>query len=149
MRLRVKLTQDRFANPDELGKARLKAMELFLADFGRGKREGRYITASLPILPFDEKRFDLALCSHLLFLYSEQLSLDFHLKSIHELCRVAREVRIFPLLDLARNRSAYVDPICEQMEKQGHKVDICYVNYEFQRGGNQMMKISTVKDVGN
>ena len=140
---------ERFANPDDLGKARLKAMQLFLADFERGKLEGRYITASLPTLPFDDKRFDVALCSHLLFLYSEQLSLDFHLQSIQELCRVAREVRIFPLLDLARNKSVHIEPVGEHMQKLGYEVDICHVNYEFQRGGNHMMKISRLESVDN
>ena len=45
---------------------------------------------------FADREFDLALCSHLLFLYSEQLTADFHLASIRELCRVAGEVRVFP-----------------------------------------------------
>lgn len=46
------------------------------------------------------RSFDLAVCSHLLFLYSEHLSEDFHVESIKELCRVAGEARIFPLLEL-------------------------------------------------
>ena len=94
-------------------------------------------------------RFDLVLCSHLLFLYSEQLSLDFHLQSVQELCRVAQEVRIFPLLDLARDKSRHIEPVSEHMKRLGYKVDICRVNYEFQRGGNQMMKIGRVEGVVN
>ncbi len=139
----------RFADPDDSGKARLKAMELFIADFECGKQQGRYLTGSLPTLPFDDQHFDLALCSHLLFLYSEQLSLEFHLQSVQEMCRVAKEVRIFPLLDLARNRSAHVEPVCEHMKKKGYKVDIQQVDYEFQRGGNQMMKINSVEGLSN
>lgn len=139
----------RFANPDELGKARLKAMEIFLADFECGKQEGRYITGSLPTLPFEDNQFDLVLCSHLLFLYSQQLSKAFHLQSIQELCRVSKEVRIFPLLDLARNLSEHVEPICVEMTKLGYQVDILKVDYEFQRGGNQMMKIRHVEGVKN
>ncbi len=135
----------RFADPDDSGKARLQAMELFIADFECGKEQGRYLTGSLPTLPFDNQPFDLALCSHLLFLYSEQLSLEFHLQSVQELCRVAKEVRIFPLLDLARNRSVHVEPVCDHMTKQGYKVEIQRVDYEFQRGGNQMMKINSVE----
>src|SRR5262249_52875700 len=38
----------RFRGPDHLGECRLAAMRLFLADFEKGKREGRYLTASLP-----------------------------------------------------------------------------------------------------
>ena len=135
---------NRFANPDDLGKARLKAMELFLADFECGKQQGRYIIGGLPKLPFADQHFDLALCSHLLFLYSEQLSLDFHLQAVQELCRVGKEVRIFPLLDLARNTSIHVEPVRSHMTALGYKVEIEYVDYEFQRGGNQMMKINSV-----
>jgi hypothetical protein len=83
---------------EELGRVRLAAMEAFLADYPSGVRQGRYVEGHLPHLPFGDKQFDLAVCSHLLFLYSEQLSADFHVSSIRELCRVAREVRIFPLL---------------------------------------------------
>ena len=66
----------------------------------KGKAEGRYVTASLPSLPFENGQFDLALCSHLLFLYSAQLSLDFHRASIEELLRVASEVRAVPPSEL-------------------------------------------------
>ena len=42
----------------------------------------------------------MALCSHLLFLYSDHLDAAFHRAAIRDLCRVAGEVRIFPLLAL-------------------------------------------------
>ena len=65
---------------EELGRRRMTAMRRFIADYPRGKTENRYLAASLPELPFDDGAFDLALSSHLLFLYSEQLDLDFHLR---------------------------------------------------------------------
>jgi hypothetical protein len=82
----------------ELGRIHMSAMESFLKDFENGKMEGRYIAASLPQLPFNGKAFGMALCSHLLFLHSGQHSEEFHLMSIRELCRIAQEVRIFPVL---------------------------------------------------
>ena len=90
---------------EALGRTRRKAMDDFLDDYPGGVNEGRYIDAALPELPFLEKEFDLALCSHYLFLYSPHLSLDFHVGSIRELCRVAREVRIFPLLDQSSSKN--------------------------------------------
>ncbi len=77
------------------GATRLAAMENFLADYEAGKAAGRYIEGVLPSLPFADDSFDLALCSHLLFLYSEQLDADFHIAAVRELLRVARDVRIF------------------------------------------------------
>ena len=46
-----------FRDPDHLGECRLAAMRLFLADFERGKQEGRYAAASLSKLPFADIRF--------------------------------------------------------------------------------------------
>jgi hypothetical protein len=132
---------DIFKSPEELGKIRMKAMQEFLDDFTLGTAEGRYIAGKLPELPFDEKQFDLALCSHLLFLYSDQLSLEFHKEAVSELCRVAQEIRIFPLVTLAGNRSPYISDMEIHCNKYGHQVAIKTVPYEFQRGGNEMMII--------
>lgn len=82
---------DYFPDAQALGRARLRAMETFLADLGAGLAEGRYVPGALPSLGFADRQFSLALCSHLLFLYSAQLSLDFHLDAIAELLRVSSE----------------------------------------------------------
>jgi hypothetical protein len=128
-------------SPEELGQVRMEAMQEFLADYETGRKEGRYLPESLPSLPFGDNAFDLALCSHFLFLYTEQLSLDFHKKAIVEMCRVAREIRIFPLIDLDLNKSSHIPTICSELRKSGLTVEILKVPYEFQRGGNEMMRI--------
>jgi hypothetical protein len=128
----------------ELCDIRLSAMRKFLDDYELGKQQGRYIVAELPALPFDSGAFDIALCSHFLFLYSDRLSIEFHRKSVEQLCRVANEVRIFPLIDLDLKPSPYVQPIASGLEKDGFMVSIERVNYEFQRGGNKMLRI--IKD---
>jgi hypothetical protein len=134
-----------FRDPDHLGESRLAAMRRFVADFERGKREGRYVAASLPRLPFAGAEFSLALVSHLLFLYSDQLDLDCHLASVLDLLRVADELRIFPLLGLDRRLSRHVGPACEHLERAGFQVEVLAVEYEFQRAenhaGNRMMRI--------
>jgi hypothetical protein len=126
---------------DELRGLRMTAMDDFLNDYPSGKSQRRYIDAELPNLPFQDSSFDLALCSHLLFLYTAQLGEVFHRLAIREMCRVAREVRIFPLLALGATPSALVDPIVEECARWGFAVSIERVPYEFQRGGNQMMRI--------
>jgi hypothetical protein len=131
-----------FADPDALGRHRRATMNDFLADYEAGRHQGRYLTGALPTLDFADGVFDLALCSHLLFLYAEQLSYEFHLASVKEMCRVAREVRIFPLLDLAVQPSRHLVPLRCQLMDEGYRVKIVAVNYEFQRGGNQMMTVS-------
>jgi hypothetical protein len=126
---------------EELGRVRMEAMKVFLSDYPAGRKEGRYIEAGLPDLPFKDNAFDIALCSHFLFLYSGQLSEDFHIQSIKELCRVSSEARIFPLLELGAKKSRHLERIKERLVKDGLAVTIEKVPYEFQKGGNEMMRI--------
>lgn len=126
---------------EELGRVRMAAMRAFLDDFSSGKAEGRYVEAQLPALPFADASFDLALCSHFLFLYTIQLGEEFHRASILEMCRVATEVRIFPLLALGGRRSLHVDPSIEHLRGLGFEAVVVKVPYEFQRGGDEMMRI--------
>lgn len=128
-------------DPDALGEIRLTAMRRFIEDFPTGLAEGRYQVAELPSLPYTDHQFDLALCGHLLFSYSENLSLEMHRQSIRELCRVAREVRVFPVLTLNGDRSPWLDPIMAEWQSAGYVADLITVPYEFQRGGNQMLHI--------
>ena len=126
---------------EELGRIRMAAMKQFLDDYERGKIEGRYIYTELPLLPFTDKEFDIALSSHFLFLYSSNLSLDFHREAINEMVRVAREIRIFPLVDVNAVPSPYVEHIKKELVKKDYKVAIKKVEYEFQKGGNEILRI--------
>ncbi len=132
---------DSIGSVDELGRIRMAAMLDFLEDFPPGKVHGRYVVGELPALPFPESSFDLALCSHLLFLYSTQLGEWFHRAAIVELCRISAEVRIFPLLELGGQPSPFVDGNIKTLREAGFTVSIETVPYEFRRGGNQMMRI--------
>lgn len=129
---------------DELESIRMSAMAEFLKDYTKGKKEKRYIEALLPNLPFENKSFDLVLCSHFLFLYSEHFNLDFHIDSILEMCRVGKEVRVFPLLDLKGNRSGYLGPLVKRLEQDGYQCQIKRVDYEFQKDGNEMLRVTSI-----
>ena len=100
-----------FASVEELGRARMVSMERFLDDYDGGRKCGRYIPEELPLLRFEDKAFGLALCSHFLFLYTDLFSPAFHVDSIVEMCRVANEVRIFPLLSLGSSPSRHIIPV--------------------------------------
>lgn len=133
-------------SPERLGEVRRSAMNLFLEDFRLGPSEGRYAEGGLPALPFDDETFDLALCSHFLFTYSAQLSEGFHLASILELCRVAQEARIFPLLTSSVHApggvgqvSPHLGPVVDELEKRGYETRVERVPYEFQKGGDEML----------
>src|SRR4029453_17471623 len=85
-----------YGSREERDRMRAEAAEQFLVD--RAAHPQRYVAASLPQLPFDANRFELALCSHLLFTWSDQLDAAWHLAALRELTRVAAEVRGFPLV---------------------------------------------------
>ena len=136
-----KFVWERITSLDELGRVRLAAMGEFLDDYYQGRVAGRYVPGSLPDLPFAASSFDLALCSHFLFFYSDLFPMEFHWRAIDELCRVAPEVRIFPLLNYNAEPSPLVVPTVDHLKKAGRSVSIESVRYEFQRGGNQMMRI--------
>jgi hypothetical protein len=126
---------------EHLATVRAAAMQTFLEDYESGKHQGRYVDAELPTLPFPDGAFDLAVCSHFLFLYSDHLAETFHTESALELCRVASEVRIFPLLALSGRPSPFVQRVADTIQCSGQDVSIDIVPYEFQRGGNRMMRI--------
>jgi hypothetical protein len=128
-------------SPEGLRSNRIKALQSFLQDYEKGKANGRYVTAELPALPFPSRSFSLALCSHLLFLYSEQLDYDFHFYSIQEMLRVAPEVRIFPLLTLLLERSPHLDPVIQAFTALGYSVSIKTASYGLQRGKHEMLVI--------
>jgi hypothetical protein len=138
---------DTIRSVEELGRMRMEAMQEFLGDYDLGKREGRYVEATLPTLVFPDKFFDLAVCSHFLFLYAEHLPEAFHRSAILELCRLASEVRIFPLLALDGRPSPYVAGIAGDL-RDSYEVSVETVPYEFQRGGNQMMRVRLLQTEG-
>lgn len=129
-------------SPEQLGRTRMAAMKKFLEDFSLGISEGRYRVAELPSLPFRDAEFDLALCSHFLFTYSHLLSIDFHLAAVRELCRVAREARVFPLMpSFGEARSEHVATLIDQLTAEGYRCAVRLVSYEFQKGGNEMLMV--------
>ena len=131
-----------FDSVEQMIETRLAAMRRFVADLPTGLNHNRYRTASLPSLPVADREFDLALCSHLLFTYSDPLSLEFHAASVRELTRVAAQARIFPLLNSDGETSPHIEPIIEMFEDEGYEIRQQSVAYEFQRGGNQMLVVS-------
>lgn len=128
-------------SPNDLRDHRREALSKFTSDFESGKKEGRYLIGELPALDFQDGAFDIALCSHLLFLYSNHYDYNFHKAAVYEMLRVSEDVRIFPLLDLMLNRSPYIDPLIDELTRDGYTVKIKKVPYEIQRGGNEMMWI--------
>jgi hypothetical protein len=133
-------------SPEDLLATRMAAMRKFLDDYDAGKKEGRYLAAGITALPFKNGTFDLALCSHFLFLYDDP-GLAFHLTAIREMLRVAREVRIFPLNDMHHNKpSPFLAPIMQALRQDRYRARKVNVPYEFQKGARAMLRIIRLKE---
>ncbi|MFP3979013.1 class I SAM-dependent methyltransferase [Marinobacter sp. KMM 10035] len=130
---------DSFNSVEHLGEVRMEAMSRFLSDFDAGYQQGRYVSASLPMLPFSDSKFDLALCSHFLFLYSDHLDRAAHLASMRELCRVASEVRVFPVVSLDGKTSKHLDSVMAGLSADRIAVSLQPVSYRFQKGATEML----------
>ena len=125
---------------------RENALKAFVNDFNKKD----YIFTKLPNLPFENKEFDLALSSHLLFVYDNMLDYEFHKNSILEMLRVSKEVRIFPLVDFKnskfgeeKNFSPFLYQILDELSKD-FKCEIIKTDFEFQPIANFYLSIENV-----
>ncbi|GAB4392551.1 MAG: hypothetical protein Tsb005_07100 [Gammaproteobacteria bacterium] len=116
-------------------------MERFYQDYQTASARERYIAADLPRLPFDDHQFDLALSSHFLFhkLLPEHDD-QFHIDMVLEMCRVAREVRIYPVMDADGNIAQAIGPVMAALQAHDYGVEIKQVEYCLLKDSNAMLR---------
>ena len=119
---------------------RREALAAFLADLEA--HPATYVAGALPHLPFTAGAFDLALCSHLLFTWSDVFDEAWHEAALLELLRVAREVRVFPLVVQGPGDPVpFLPVLVDRLEGLGHRAEVVDVPYEFQRGASRMLAV--------
>ena len=133
---------DYYSSVEDVKESRTRALKLFEEDFQIGLEEQRYVKASLPILPFPDRSFELVISAHFLFIYDDKLDYEFHLNSILELNRVcSSEVRIYPLQSMNARIYPYMDRLINDLKQTGFEASIVEVGFEFLRGSNFMLRI--------
>lgn len=130
-----------YGNFTSLIAKRREGISTCLADYEVGRMEKRYLPLEHDALPFEDFSFDLALCSHFLFVSVEEQDVDFHLQCIRELARVAKEVRIFPLIDGSGQPSPVLGPVLLGLQQANYGVEIRKVDYQLQLGGHAMLRV--------
>lgn len=132
-----------YADIDAFYAAKHRALERFVADFTPGRASGRYVPGALPALPFADRSFDLVLCANLLFVYAPladggmsrtaDFGLDFHLRAVAELARVARhEVRIpgGHTWSIPPRPHPYLPPLADRLTALGFTPDLVPSSYD-------------------
>ena len=121
--------------------SRHEGMLKFFSDYEAGKIEKRYLPVTDYTLPFSDFKFDMALSSHYLFADLDDQDVDFHLRVIQELARVAKEVRIFPLVDRHGQSSPFLGPVLLGLQQANFGVEVREVSYHLQPKGNAMLRV--------
>ncbi|WP_280384551.1 hypothetical protein [Nocardia wallacei] len=130
-----------YGDPARRARLRRAAGERFLTDLR--EHPDRYVAGALPDLPFGNGRFDLTLCSHLLFTWSDRFDEHWHRAALAELARVTRgEIRVFPLVVQGSGDPVpFLDTLLGELREAGHRVTRQGVPYRFQRGADEMVRI--------
>ncbi|MGH7959259.1 MAG: class I SAM-dependent methyltransferase, partial [Opitutaceae bacterium] len=116
------------------------AAQRFLADYEAHFIHNRYVTGSLPRLPFFDGTFDLVLCAHLLFTHASHFDYEWHLAACRELVRVsASEVRIYPLCGPDGKPWPGLNRLRRELRETGVASEVRAVDYEFFADATSML----------
>ena len=126
---------------EQLVAYRRQGMAEFFQDYDLGHAEGRYLFAAQTILPFADFFFDYALSAHHFFSATAPQSVDYHIETIEELARAAKEVRIFPLVDVQGVPSELLGPVILALQCKNYGIEVRNVAYHLQPRGNAMLRI--------
>jgi hypothetical protein len=121
--------------------SRRAGMDVFFADYNAGVEEGRYKALVDGALPFENFSFDLALSSHYLFANAANDAVAYHLETIQDLARVAKEVRIFPLIERAGTPSEILGPVLLGLQQANFGTEVREVRCALYPEGNAMLRV--------
>ena len=92
-------------------------------------------------LLFADFAFDIALCPNYLFTQSVPQDVVFHLQVIRELARVAKDVRIFPLIDSLGLLSPLLGPVLLGLQQENYGVEVRDVMSSVPQKANAMLRV--------
>ncbi len=130
--MQFNLQLSNFDNVKKLIESRQQGILKCLEDYEIGKKEIRYIIPD-KMSSFSDFSFDLAL-NHSFFTVSHP-DLEEVLNEIKELARVAKEVRVFPLLDQNGHTSPLLGPLLLSLQQQNYGTEVKEVKYQLHPQG--------------
>ncbi len=132
-----------YGSMEERKRLARSALLEFSEGYPEGALKGRYVNGELPVLPFRDNHFDLAICAHFLFTYSDRFEYRFILASTLELMRVTKErVLIYPLL--GTDGAEYVDlaRLRADLANKGVETSTKRTRFSFQKGANLVLELN-------
>jgi hypothetical protein len=136
-----RFTFDWYGSPERRLSMRNRALAQFVTDLVT--HPNRYVAGQLPQLPFKDASYDVAVCSHLLFTWADQLGLDWHRAALVDLARVAAEVRVFPTVMQGPGEPVpFWDELMSDLAEAGLTTEQRRVPYEFQKGADTMLVVT-------
>ncbi len=141
MSFQAQFNVDKYGSIEEFFATRRAGMARFFEDYDRGTREGRYQSIPNGPLPFQDVAFDLAFCSHYFFASAKDQSVEWHIETFRELARVAREVRIFPLIQREGEPSELLGPVLLGLQQANFGTEVREVRCALYPEGNAMLRV--------
>lgn len=120
---------------------RFDGMRRFFDDYEAGLAEGRYRAINDLNLPYDDFYFDLAISSHYFFAGLTDQDATFHIRMLQELARVAKEVRIFPLIHSDGSTPPELGPVLLALQQAGYGAEVRSIADPIEPQGNAMLRV--------
>ncbi|EKN68151.1 hypothetical protein P9E76_18350 [Schinkia azotoformans] len=113
---------------------RERSLNQFIESYREDNNKEKYISATLPFLPFDNDTFALVFCNHFLFLYREQFDYKFHLDAINEMIRITQKggsILIYPLVDFKDGIYPHLNKLIDDISEIGINIKINKTEFRF------------------
>ncbi len=130
----------RINGPEDLLVNQRDIADVFIRDYPQGLAQGRYVNQSLPHLSFADYQFNMSVCANFIFDGPYQDSV-FQLAAIKELSRVAKETRIYPLLNAEGDICPHLGELILALQTENYGVEVREVAFHLQKGGNAMLRV--------
>jgi SAM-dependent methyltransferase len=143
---------DYYGNLERHQALRVQSLSRFIQDYGSREPAARYVNATLPDLPFADNTFDIALCSHFLFLYEEQFDYAFHASAVRELLRVTKpggELRLYPIVNLRTQRYGQLERLINDTEALGAESRFVQASLPFLPNSTELLVLQKVNSFGD
>jgi hypothetical protein len=129
-------------SPQPSPRAALRGEGVVVGASGTLHGDRRYISGSLPRLPFRDGQFDLTLSSYLMFVYEDKLDYEFHKQSVLEILRVTKgEARFYPLVSFEAKRCSHLDPLKHDPDLRHLTFEEVQTDFEFLVGSNWFLRV--------